>query len=318
MGSIWLHDLDEVLAPAVGDGIVDLILEPGWETASRGSGGLDSFDGWLWHHTVSGPASDGRNDVNYIRYYNPFAPSPICQLYLPRTGVAWITAAGACNHGGRGGPWRPGDSTPIVRRDMANRTLGGTEMANWGDGKEAWPWRQIRAAIECAARISIAEGWTEIKHHLAHKEYCGPGTSQAGRKIDPLGPWENHPDGLWPNNSSWGASQGEISLFRTLVAQRIAELSTPTPPPPLPGGSPVFHIIANAQDAAFRMKGFNDVVAIIGGTPQPVTRENAGPLFGISDGKLTEIVQNPVPTHLETVAWLRAQGIAMTTSQGGV
>ena len=85
-----------------------------------------------------------------------------------------------------------------------------------------------------------------------------------------------------------------------------------------PGGDTVFYRIEQAQNIAFRMKGFNDVVAIVDGTPQPVTQQNAFVAFGINTTDLGKIVNDPIPHHAETVAWLRAQGIAMSPSQGGV
>lgn len=244
MGSIWLHDLDEVLDPWVGRGIVDLVVLEGAETRSRSSGGLDEFRGWKWHHTASRqrPPYDGASDVWYNAYGNPYAPSPVAQLYLAPNGVFTIIAMGAANHGGKGGPWPPGDADPVVERDRSNRTVGGTEMGNPGTGSMLWPWRQIQSSIVAAAAISVAEGWSPTaREHHAHKEYCGPGTSQPGRKIDPFGDWEDHPTGLWLPGSSWGSVQGRIDYWRSLVADQIALISTPPPPLPPPGfgGKPV-------------------------------------------------------------------------------
>lgn len=222
MGRYWLHDIDEVLKRGLGRGIPYLELIPGWELRSRSSGGLDSINGILDHHTASPPSWDWRRDIDYIAFNNPNAPSPISQLYVGRTGAVAIIAAGAANHGGRGGAYKPGGPT-YVSVDRANTQLIGKEMGNSGTG-EQWPWEQIYASITADALICLAEKWGP-GHVFAHKEYCGPGTTQAGRKIDPFGPWENHPSGYWPNGSSWGGQQSNIDFYRSLVAKRMAELS---------------------------------------------------------------------------------------------
>lgn len=228
MGNTWCHDLDDILAAGVGKGITELTTEPGWLTRSRGSGGLDELNGILNHHTVSGPGSDPVNDIAYICYGNPYAPSPVSQLYSSRSGRIHICAAGAANHGGRGGQYKPVPGEKFVDVDRANQELIGMECSNWGNGTDIWPWEQIMAIITVNALINLAEGWLP-ERNFAHKEYCGPGTTQEGRKIDPLGPWEDHPQMFWPSNSSWGPGQGNIALFRTLVARKMTELRKDQP-----------------------------------------------------------------------------------------
>lgn len=222
MGQFWLHDLDDVLRPGIGRGIEHLEVVTGWEFKSNASGGLDSINGILKHHTASGPSMNWDGDIRYILQTNPYAPSPICQLYTDRRGWVALLAAGACNHGGLGGAYKPGGPT-YVGIDRANRQLIGNEMGNNGVG-EVWSWKQIMASITTDALICLAEGW-DPGHTFAHKEYCGPGTTQAGRKIDPFGLWENHPQRYWPDGSSWGPGQGNIDIYRSLVARKMAELS---------------------------------------------------------------------------------------------
>src|SRR5678815_1113612 len=110
-----------------------------------------------------------------------------------------------------------------VSVDQANQTLIGNEMGNAGTG-EVWPWKQIIASLTTDALICLAER-RPPGSVFAHKEYCGPGTTQPGRKIDPFGPWENHPQRYWPDGSSWGGAQGNIDIYRSLVARKMAELS---------------------------------------------------------------------------------------------
>lgn len=222
MGQFWLHDLDDILRPGVGRGIEELVEVHGHETRSRSSGGLDSINGLLKHHTASGPSWNWERDIEYLAFTNPYAPSPICNLYHDREGRVAIIADGASNHGGKGGAYKPGG--PIyVGVDRANTTLIGDEMGNNGVG-EQWPWKQIMASITTDALICLAERWPPDRV-FAHKEYCGPGTTQPGRKIDPFGPWQNHPQRYWPDGSSWGPGQGTLDIYRSLVARKMTELA---------------------------------------------------------------------------------------------
>lgn len=222
MGQFWLHDLDIVLAPGVGHGIVELVPVHGHETRSNKNGGLTSINGILKHHTASPASWNWDRDIEYLAFINQYAPSPICQVYHDRTGRVAIVADGQANHGGLGGAYKPGGPL-YVSVDQANQVLIGNEMGNAGTG-EVWPWKQIVASITTDALICRAEKFGE-GHVFAHKEYCGPGTTQPGRKIDPFGPWENHPQQYWPDGTSWGAMQGNIDIYRSLVAKKIAELS---------------------------------------------------------------------------------------------
>lgn len=222
VGQFWLHDIDTVLHEGIGKGIPTITTIHGWETRSRSSGGLDSINGVLDHHTSSSEASDWDNDIEYIAFGNPYAPSPISQLYLGRTGAVAIIAAGAANHGGAGGSYIPGGEM-FVSVNGANRQLIGKEMGNNGVG-EQWPWEQIMSSITVDALICLAEKFGPSRV-FAHKEYCGPGTTTPGRKPDPFGPWENHPNKYWNDGSSWGPTQGNIGYYRTLVGKRMFELS---------------------------------------------------------------------------------------------
>jgi len=222
VGQYWLHDLDDVLAPGVGRGIEELVPVPGHETRSNKTGGFQSINGILKHHTASPESWNWERDIEYLAFTNPYAPSPICQLYHDRTGRVALVADGAANHGGKGGAYKPGGPF-YVGVDTANFVLIGNEMGNAGTG-EVWPWKQILASITTDALICLAEQLPPGAV-FAHKEYCGPGTTTPGRKIDPFGPWENHPQRYWPDGSSWGGGQGNIDIYRSLVARKMAELS---------------------------------------------------------------------------------------------
>jgi hypothetical protein len=211
-----------VLAPGVGRGIQELVPLHGHETRSNKTGGLRSINGILKHHTASSASWNWDRDIEYLAFANPYAPSPICQLYHDRTGRVAIIADGAANHGGKGGAYKP-NGPLYVGVDDANFVLIGNEMGNAGTG-EVWPWKQILASITTDALICLAERLPPGSI-FAHKEYCGPGTTQPARKIDPFGPWQNHPQRYWPDGSSWGPGQGNLDIYRSLVARKMAELS---------------------------------------------------------------------------------------------
>lgn len=222
MGQFWLHDLDDILAKGVGRGIEELVPIHGHETRSRSSGGFDSLNGILKHHTASGPSWNWDKDIEYLAFTNQYAPSPIANLYHDRNGRVAIIADGASNHGGLGGAYKP-DGPIYVEVNRANQTLIGNEMGNNGVG-EQWPWKQIMASLTTDALICLAERWSP-ERVFAHKEYCGPGTTQPGRKIDPFGPWQNHPQQFWPDGTSWGPGQGTLDIYRSLVAKKMAEFT---------------------------------------------------------------------------------------------
>jgi N-acetylmuramoyl-L-alanine amidase len=225
MGKFWLHNMPDILQQGVGRGIVGLEKIRGWETRARGSGGLDRVSGLLKHHTASPPSWDWTRDIEYIAFTNPYAPSPISSIYHGRDGRIAIIAAGASNHGGSGGSYKPGGKT-YAGVNRANYDLIGDEMGNSGTG-EQWPWKQIMSSITSDALICLNYHWGS-DFVFAHKEYCGPGTTTPGRKIDPFGPWENHPQRFWPDGSSWGPHQGNINWYRSLVSKKMAELSQET------------------------------------------------------------------------------------------
>lgn len=222
MGLFWLHDIDDILRKGVGHGIEEVVEVHGHATRSRTSGGFDSLNGMLKHHTASPATWDWERDIQYLAFTNPYAPSPICNLYHGREGKVAIIADGASNHGGLGGAYDP-YAAKYVDINRANQTLIGNEMGNAGTG-EQWPWKQIMASITTDALICLAERWPP-ERIFAHKEYCGPGTTQPGRKIDPFGPWQNHPQRYWPDGSSWGPGQGSLDIYRSLIAKKMAELS---------------------------------------------------------------------------------------------
>lgn len=240
MGNVWLRDLPDVLRPYVGRGLAGIQTVAGWETRARSTGGLDQVLGIVWHHTASKPGSDGKRDASYIATGGP--TPPISQLYIDRNGVVWIVAAGAANHAGKGGPVSPTSPAPWLKKDEANRYTIGIEMANDGVG-EVWPVKLLEAAITLGAVLTRHYRFP-LERNIGHRDWCGPGTSTPGRKIDPMGSWADGP--AWPTGTTWGPFGQPLTTFRSLIAQRIAQLDhdeadpprpvppIPTPPPPPP------------------------------------------------------------------------------------
>lgn len=236
MGNMWLRDLPEILRPHIGRGLAGLETVAGWETRARSSGGLDQVRGIIWHHTASKPSSDGARDARYVATGGP--TPPISQLYIDRKGVVWVVAAGAANHAGKGGPVSPTSPAPWLPKDDANRHTIGIEMANDGVG-EVWPVELLLAAITVGA-VLTRHYKLSLDRNIGHRDWCGPGTSTPGRKIDPSGPWA---DALaWPRGTTWGPFGSPLTTFRSLIAQRIAQLdhdeadppvTPPQPPPPV-------------------------------------------------------------------------------------
>jgi len=210
MGSIWLPNAKDI-AVATGFPVVEM---SGWQTRSNSHGGFDQLQGITVHHTASGKSSDGAGDASYIATGSDSAP--ISNYYISRNGTIYVIAAGSCNHGGKGGPY----STPLgtIPQDKVNFRAISIEIGNTGTG-EVWPNDQINSSAQLCAKLMNAFGWTNANVVFAHKEWCGPGTSTPGRKIDPFGPWASGKD--------WGLQQGTIDVFRNVVEDCITDALLP-------------------------------------------------------------------------------------------
>jgi len=170
-GSIWLHDLPDVLAGAG----LDVDVYPGWELRSRSSGGYDALFAVQVHHTASN--ADPADDMAWMWDSSPDAP--IGAVHLARSGRFTVGAAGATNTSGKGGPLATSRGT--IPLDSANRYVLSIEAANTGTG-EAWPDVQIDAYRRGVRAMCDAYG-TRPDHHgnvHAHWEWTS-------RKIDPAG-----------------------------------------------------------------------------------------------------------------------------------
>lgn len=160
-----LLDLPAILRRAPGLVVVE---EPGWQT--RGHGGMTSVDGVVCHHTA-GPAAGDAPSLGLIVRGRPDLSGPLGNLYLSRSGVVHVVAAGLAYHAGQ-----------VRSTSYTNgRRIGIEAEATGRDGVPSdWPEAQVRAyALTCAA---LAYGYRfPVREVLGHKEVCFP----IGRKIDP-------------------------------------------------------------------------------------------------------------------------------------
>jgi len=189
MGSIWLHDLPDVLARSGYP--VDRYQR--WETTSRGSGGYDALHAVGVHHTASNTAP--ANDMNYMWRNSP--NEPVGAVYLARDGRWTVGAAGATNTQGKGGPYTTSKGTTPL--NAANRYWISIEAANAGTG-EAWPVAQQDSYVKGCAALCEAYGFDPTRDVIAHFEWTN-------RKIDPFGPSK------WAGHAKW-----DMPAFRADVA----------------------------------------------------------------------------------------------------
>jgi N-acetyl-anhydromuramyl-L-alanine amidase AmpD len=98
-------------------------------------------------------------------------PGPLSQLFLSRSGVFHVLAAGLCNHAGAG-LWHG--------VTQGNHELIGIEAENAGTGLDPWPPVQMAAYTLGVAAILEHIGADGVMA-AGHKEYALP----KGRKTDP-------------------------------------------------------------------------------------------------------------------------------------
>lgn len=170
--AVWLSDLASVVRKA-GLHVVEV---SGWQTRSYPTwtppGYIEPPTHVMVHHTASKTTPD--NDINYI-LTGPI--SPICNLYLARSGAVYVVAAGrvATNGKGSSAPWNGG-----VPDNTMNHYAISIEAANDGVG-EPWNKTQCDAYVRLCAALCTAYS-IPVEHVRAHHEWA------PGRKIDPAGP----------------------------------------------------------------------------------------------------------------------------------
>lgn len=143
-------------------------LEAGWE--KRGHGDMAKVRGVLCHHTA-GPLVGDAPSLHTVIEGRADLAGPLSQLFLSRSGVWHVVAAGKAWHAGAGN-WKG--------ITAGNSELIGVEAENTGTAADHWP--DVQTA-------SYAHGVAAILDHIGapatmcagHKEYATP----PGRKTDP-------------------------------------------------------------------------------------------------------------------------------------
>lgn len=199
---MYLLDLPDVLrrAPAL-----RIIEEPGWRT--RGHGPMRSVDGVVAHHTA-GPVTGDAPSLRVVRDGRPGLSGPLAQLFLARSGVVHVVAAGLAYHAGQ-----------VTAVTYANgRRIGIEAEATGRDNVPTdWPPAQMTAYAQLCAALCLGYHF-DPDDVLGHKEVAYP----LGRKIDP----------------NFG-----MSAFRTRVDAELDRLTgvsrdtprVPAPRPPVDG-----------------------------------------------------------------------------------
>jgi hypothetical protein len=171
MGGRFLTDLADVCKSA-GLAVVE---QPGWQTRARGSGGFDTGRPThvMVHHTASPRSWDGKRDADYITYDD--SDAPLANLYLDRSGMVWVLAAGATNTNGKGHDYWGGG----VPDNSMNSYAIGIEAGNEGTG-EQWPNAQQDAYLRLSNALCLRYA-ISVEHVRGHFEWA------PDRKIDPAG-----------------------------------------------------------------------------------------------------------------------------------
>lgn len=157
-----------------------------WRTRGRpASTGPFHPEGVLCHHTASPEGCSDHTDISCILAGNGSAPGPISQIYIGRTGVVYLIAAGRANHGGQG--IRPGIDDGC--EDM-NAALVGIEAGNNGVG-EYWADNMTTVYGRVVAALCDYYGWPIDAVYL--HATTGPPYGGCNSKIDPAGPWQREP-----------------------------------------------------------------------------------------------------------------------------
>lgn len=205
---------------------------PGWRTRER-----DDETGKIFGpvHMVLNHHTGGRDALDTVAKNGVAGlPGPLAQIYLARTGVAWLCSAGRANHAGlmavnaynsflNEASTHPAPSKASGTID-GNDVAYGIETENRGDGKDVYPRVQYDTWVRINAAFCREYDWS-AESCGCHKE-----TSIEG-KPDPLGPVEGY------------GTRGQFAFtptqFRKDVDERLKHPaswspSTTTPPAPTP------------------------------------------------------------------------------------
>lgn len=149
-----------------------LVVEtvPGWEDRGRPSkGGLLDIRAIVCHHTAGAAGAD-RGSLHGVTQGRPDLEGPLAQLFLTRSGVWIVVAAGKSNSNGQ-----------VTTEDFANAHTLNVEAEAQGTGSPAdWPPAQYQAYAKGVAALAIAFT-LPVTRVVGHKEIAYP----KGRKTDP-------------------------------------------------------------------------------------------------------------------------------------
>ena len=179
----------------------------GAESRSASKGGFVDLCGVVIHHTADVPPH-GDSSWNYATFNTAIGPE--YNFGIDRDGkINWL-ASGGVNSSGRGGALAL--QTCTVPQAGANYRLPAVCIDIDGVGEPS-SFEMLISCVVLTGELLLWQG-RQVGDTCAHKEWCGPGTSTPGRKIDPYGPWEPGP---WGHDKSWGDRQGKIDQFRSEV-----------------------------------------------------------------------------------------------------
>ncbi|MCJ8506251.1 N-acetylmuramoyl-L-alanine amidase [Kocuria flava] len=141
---------------------LEVELVPGWQT--RGSSSFTPRG--VVNHWTGGPRIGDRPSLEICINGRPDLAGPLCNVFLTRSGVAVVVAAGRANHAGSGG-WKG---------LVGNSSVFGIEAENSGGGEwtaqQRWSYPRINAALCRLAGINA-------------DMVCGHNEWAPTRKIDP-------------------------------------------------------------------------------------------------------------------------------------
>lgn len=241
-------------------------LVDGWQTRAT-KRALDVR--WVvCHHTASVPWSTDAANTWVVVNGNAVAPGPIAQLLIHRAGVIEMIAAGAANNAGAGTlpdgrtdgnaqigievvnagagmRWAPatnqvvyGGSTftlSTANRAIWERRVAAGELVQdprTGLWWEVWAEAQLVAYATACAVICDHYGWGP-ERLVAHAQYAPT------RKVDPAGPWFDHPTVPLPA-AQWMTRFRELTQLILDGRRTPPPIESPSPvEPPAPTPSPI-------------------------------------------------------------------------------
>lgn len=210
---------------------VSTVEVDGWQSRSRSTDGGEYKTGRpdhiMVHHTAGSTGADAASEVRYM--VSTSSVAPVANLYISRTGEAWIMAAGATNCNGSGSaPWANGS----VKTDDMNRHAIALELGCNGVGE---PYSEAQQECLTLTVMALMNAYDiPLGHVRSHAEWS------PGRKIDPAGPakWQ-------PSGGTW-----DMDNVRGYIWTRLGDDTAPDPSPPGPDADV---IIAEPGDSAWSL-----------------------------------------------------------------